>query len=255
MLNGATPRTFEIDKRTYESPSAVRVFSKEPRLQNPESSIIEALRDELPSCRMLDIGVGGGRTTYFFAPRARRYVGIDYSQGMVAECRRKFQFDFRICDARDMHMFADSSFDFVLFSYNGIDYMDHSDRLGTLKEIHRVTRNGGKFCFSTHNLNYAPKLFSFDPLRPRSWPRAIVVRTINRSLTGRRRFSRFAVLNDGALRFRLLTYYIAPAEQLRQLEEHGFETVKAFDLGGGVIPAGWLEKATDPWVYYLCEKK
>ena len=88
MSYGQAPRIFETNKRTYESTSVVRFYSGEPKLQKPESSIIETLKDQLPNYRMLDIGIGGGRTTHFFAPRVKEYVGIDYSQDMVAECRR-----------------------------------------------------------------------------------------------------------------------------------------------------------------------
>jgi ubiquinone/menaquinone biosynthesis C-methylase UbiE len=34
-------------------------------------------------------------------------------------------------------------FDFVLFSYNGIDFVDHAGRLQVLKEIARVLASGG----------------------------------------------------------------------------------------------------------------
>lgn len=265
-----TFRTLD-NKLTYESADVVRAYSIEKfQLQKPESSIIEVLKNELPAYSMLDIGVGGGRTTHFFAPRVRKYVGIDYSPPMIEQCRRRFSLDFRICDARDMQVFPDSSFDFVLFSYNGIDYMGHNDRLGTLSEIRRVIRSRGKFCFSTHNLNYVPELFSLYMLHPRvllhaikvgtvnRYPRmllhAIKVRTVNRSLTSRKRFSQFALLNDGARSFRLLTYYIDPSEQLKQLKELGFEDVRAFGLDGTMISASRLQKANDSWIYYLCEK-
>jgi len=39
---------------------------------------------------VLDLGVGGGRTTPYLANRASRYVGIDYSAAMIKACRTKF---------------------------------------------------------------------------------------------------------------------------------------------------------------------
>jgi len=60
---------------------------------------------------------------------------------------------FFVCDARDLGMFKDNSFDFILFSFNGIDYVSHRDRKQIYKEVLRVTKSGGHFCFSSHNLN------------------------------------------------------------------------------------------------------
>ena len=56
-----------------------------------------------------------------------------------------------------MKLFEDSSFDFILFSFNGIDYMNHDERIRTLREIRRILKTGGYFCFSTHNLNFLLK--------------------------------------------------------------------------------------------------
>ena len=49
---------------------------------------------------------------------------------------KKFQdypkkISFLTADARTMKDFKNNSFDFVLFSFNGIDYMDHEERIGT----------------------------------------------------------------------------------------------------------------------------
>jgi len=62
--------------------------------------------------------------------------------------------EFRQVDARDLSAFADESFDFVLFSYNGLDCVGHADRLQVLAEVHRVVRPGGVFMFSSHNMDW-----------------------------------------------------------------------------------------------------
>ena len=61
-----------------------------------------------------------------------------------------------------MKLFKDNSFDFVLFSYNGVDYVDHADGLAILREIRRLIRPGGYFCFSTHNLNFLVTQYSIQ---------------------------------------------------------------------------------------------
>ena len=114
----------------------------------PELSILEELRTELPNFRMLDIGVGAGRTTKHFAGLVKEYVGVDYSITMIKACREKFpQYRLEVADARNLSLFDDAYFDFVLFSFNGIDAVEHQDRLAILREIRRVLRKGGYFCF------------------------------------------------------------------------------------------------------------
>jgi ubiquinone/menaquinone biosynthesis C-methylase UbiE len=41
--------------------------------------------------KMLDIGVGDGRTTMHFAQAAEEYWAIDYSQVMIAAYRKSFE--------------------------------------------------------------------------------------------------------------------------------------------------------------------
>ena len=52
----------------------------------------------------------------------------------------------------NLSMFDSASFDFVLFSYNGIDTMSHVNRLRVFDEVFRLLVSGGLFAFSSHNL-------------------------------------------------------------------------------------------------------
>ena len=128
---------------TYAAADIVRYYSQLNRLQPAEAALLERLRHLLPGMKMLDVGVGGGRTTRHFAPLAQHYIGIDYSPEMVAACQQRFgefgdSISFEICDARGLRQFDDNSFDFILFSFNGIDYVSHEDRLKIFQEIKRV---------------------------------------------------------------------------------------------------------------------
>ena len=154
-----TDVTPEGNKLVYNSKDVVSLFVPLTNLQKPEETILNQLRNKLPNMRMLDVGVGAGRTTIHFAPLTKEYVGIDCSDNMIKECQKKFQnyqkkVSFVTADARDMTRFEDNYFDFVLFSWCGIDYVDHEDRQKILGEIRRVIKKGGYFCFQTHNLNY-----------------------------------------------------------------------------------------------------
>lgn len=239
-------------------------------LQPPERAILEIVRPDLSGRRMLDIGVGGGRTTLHFAPLVADYVGIDYSEEMIAACKARFTTDpdtlsFAHGDVRDMSAFPDDAFDFILFSFNGIDYISGEDRQVALEEIARVGKPGGLFCFSTHNLQSIDRIFNFRKqfaLHPkrflrnlRNWVLARFVH--NRDVDLRQiRSASYAVINDGAHGFSLRTHYIRPEEQVRQLEGY-FERIQVFSLeeGAEIVGLDRLRRSTDPWLYFLCRIK
>jgi ubiquinone/menaquinone biosynthesis C-methylase UbiE len=123
--------------------------------------------------RVLDLGVGAGRTTPFLAERASRYVGLDYSEGMLVECRRRFpDLEFVQADASDLSQFPDASFDVVVFSFNGIDCL-HPDavRLRCIAEIRRVLAPGGTAVISEHN----PRAILVPPRPMRGVPPKVAV--------------------------------------------------------------------------------
>src|ERR1019366_8247253 len=78
---------------------------------------------------------------------------LDLSRSRVGESERC---RFEIGDARDLSRFGDGEFDVVLFSFNGMDYISHEDRLRVLAPVRRVLRPGGTFFFSAHSLNVFP---------------------------------------------------------------------------------------------------
>jgi ubiquinone/menaquinone biosynthesis C-methylase UbiE len=102
---------------------------------------------------ILDLGVGGGRTTAYLAGRASNYVGLDYATAMIEVCQTKFpHLDFRVADAADLSAFQDESFDAVVFAFNGIDFVLPGEaRRAGLGHIHRVLKPGGVLIFSSHN--------------------------------------------------------------------------------------------------------
>jgi SAM-dependent methyltransferase len=106
-----------------------------------------------PGDAILDLGVGGGRTTRYLSGCASRYVGVDFSEEMIEACRAKFpNLQFEVADASDLSLFADGSFDSVVFSFNGIDSLaPDQERVLCLRECHRVLKRGGTFIFSAHN--------------------------------------------------------------------------------------------------------
>jgi SAM-dependent methyltransferase len=135
----------------YSSPQAVEKYSIPNELTACESYLFDKYVDRDQA--ILDLGVGGGRTTAHLAPQARLYVGLDYSQAMVDICRSKFPSLQFVCDdASNLQRFAADNFDVVIFSYNGIDCIrTDSERTRCFREVARVLRAGGYFILSSHN--------------------------------------------------------------------------------------------------------
>jgi ubiquinone/menaquinone biosynthesis C-methylase UbiE len=249
------------NRKTYENRSVVNYYTMVDQLQKPELTILNFLRDDLPAMKMLDVGVGGGRTTLHFGKLAGEYVGIDYSHNMIAACQKRFSdekhMSFQVADARSLANFADQSFDFVLFSFNGLDSVCQDDRLLALYQIRRVLKRGGVFAFSSHNLNSLRfSRFIEFPDHPVKWPLKILkfcmVVLMNLNLKNVKKKD-WGIINDGAHRFRLKTYYIKPTAQIRQLEESGFRDIRQYSLKDGKeLSASRLSEINEPWIYYTC---
>jgi SAM-dependent methyltransferase len=106
-----------------------------------------------PGSAILDLGVGGGRTTSYLANWASRYVGVDYAPAMVKACQSKFPgLEFVVGDAANLSVFPDATFDVVVFAFNGVDYvLPEQSRRSCFEHIHRVLKDGGSLIFSSHN--------------------------------------------------------------------------------------------------------
>jgi SAM-dependent methyltransferase len=128
-----------------------------------------------PGMAILDLGVGGGRTTPYLSSIASRYAGIDYAPEMVAVCRKKFpELEFETESASDLSRFATSSFDAVVMAFNAMDYViPDESRLRALREIYRVLKPEGVLIFSSHNPRAILVRASWNPQRVQGVARAI----------------------------------------------------------------------------------
>jgi len=250
-----------VNKATYESPRIVSLYTSGP-IQVAELRIFVTHRDAYWSKRVLDLGCGAGRTTEFLRTLDVDYVGADYSAGMVRQCNERFpDATCMQCDARDLARFEDSSFDFVLFSNNGYDCIDHESRLMALREINRVLKDGGLFVFSSHNRDYAPARseprleFSLDPFRQARLLYNFFRRWRNRRHN--RPYERFNddywILNDSSHLFSLLTHYISVPGEVRELGEHGFEALEAYGHDGMTLDLTKPD-TKNSWIYYVARK-
>jgi SAM-dependent methyltransferase len=146
-----TGRSSATNLQTYDSPEVAAIYSALDYLTPCERILFEAY---IPmGSAILDLGVGGGRTTRYLANRAARYVGVDYAPAMVKACQAKFpDLEFVVADAADLTAFPDASFDVVVFAFNGIDHvLPGQSRRNCFGHIHRVLKPGGVVIFSSHN--------------------------------------------------------------------------------------------------------
>jgi len=67
------------NQQTYRDPSIVGYYAQLTALQPAEKTILTLLQERLSTMKMLDLGVGAGRTTKYFAPLVGEYIGVDYS--------------------------------------------------------------------------------------------------------------------------------------------------------------------------------
>jgi ubiquinone/menaquinone biosynthesis C-methylase UbiE len=81
--------------RTRKQQDIIDEYAASTELQPSKKAILDRLRDRLRQMKMLDIGVGGGRTTMHFAQAAEEYWAIDYSEEMIAACRERFRVAFK----------------------------------------------------------------------------------------------------------------------------------------------------------------
>jgi SAM-dependent methyltransferase len=230
---------------------------------------------------ILDLGVGGGRTTPYLSRLASRYVGVDYAPRMVAACQQKFpQLEFLVADATNLAPLGDQTFDSVVMAFNAMDYLSPSEsRRRCIAEIHRVLRKDGVLIFSSHNPRAVlsrpawnrekveefarqlagPRKWLLDPARLLLlWLRVAVAMAGSASESilrlFRRVWHRAFWSGDGYMldpvHGGLLTHYAVPERVIAELEQHGFRIVR---FVGNDYPRRSRAFVTG-WYYYVFQK-
>ncbi len=154
-----------------------------------------------------------------------------------------------LSDVRNMEIFENDYFDFILFSFNGLDAMSHEDRIRALKEIHRVAKNEALYCFSSHNLYSIKRSFGLDICKNpvnlvKSIFKLFLLRYYNKDWKNYKK-SDFMTIYDGSGSFKLLLYYISPQAQIEQLKQIGFNNIRLFSLIDGTeIPGDYAKLTT-----------
>ncbi len=250
-----------MNKKKYESKSVVSSYIN-MRLQNPEVMILVKYRESIAGKHVLDIGCGSGRTTAILKNLSSSYIGLDYSLDMIESCRKRFEgVSFLHGDVREMKEFKEEEFDYVIFSFNGLDSINHEDRLKGLREIYRVLKQDCLFVFSSHNRNHRyaisrPEMeFSIMPCKQTGNFIKYFKSTRNRLKNKNHQVfeGQYAIINDVAHNYAMLTYYIDKVNQVKQLEDMGFKTIEMYDTLGNVLDLD-SDDEDSAWIYYVARK-
>ena len=249
------------NKSEYARTSTAHITMKDDQVFSAEETILREIGNEFRGRAILDIGVGAGRSTGPLLNISSDYIGVDYSAAMVEVAQGLFpDVDMRCVDARDLSAFEDEQFDLVWFSFNGIDYVAHEDRLKILAEVYRVVKPNGAFCFSSHNRAYPIRQAHDLSHIKRSYNPVAVLKSGVFYLAGiyntysRKRHEvqtdEYAILNDEGNLYKLLTYYVSEEKQVEQLDAVGFATAWSYGFGGEAAEPGSGHRDSF-MIYYL----
>lgn len=258
-----------VATRRWSDRLVTRHYSARPEPSDAgDDAVMAAYGHAVDGARVLDVGIGAGRTTSLLAPRAARYLGVDVAPAMLARARRAHPGrDLRLADARDLSgIVGDGQFDLVTFSYNGIDAVDHEDRLRVLAEVRRALVAGGLAVLSTHSLDSpgtlaagpslraALKLDSSGPLPRRAARQAyklamylVAERNWRRRPTELPSGDGWAMWPLPAHEFRFVCHRVRFAEWLRELRDAGLEPEAAWTNEGEPVDLA-TERVTAPYV-------
>jgi SAM-dependent methyltransferase len=263
MLTVSIPASDQdrVNWRVYHAPGVDRYY-RSHALDAAETMALLAYQPAFGGRRVLDLGVGTGRTTAFISPLASHYVCVDFSPPMIEAIRRRFPgVPAIIGDMRDLSAFDDGGFDFILASCNLVDAVGHEDRLQVFGEIRRVLRPGGVFMFSSHNRRFREALsgpilrWSHNPgtqaVHLWRYARSLVNHARVRHL---RRVERdYAILNDPGHDYAALHYYVDRVTARTQMATAGFRMLSEFDLSGRALGPGDDDRESSS-VMYVAER-
>jgi ubiquinone/menaquinone biosynthesis C-methylase UbiE len=250
-----------LNKTTYASAQALRQYSRAVGWLDEGERVafgLVAKPSNSHKGHVLDIGVGGGRTTPLLVDIAENYIGIDYVDELVVTASARFPDKvFLTMDARDLK-FPDASFHLVNFSNNGVDSMSFDDRQEVFRQVFRVLLPTGYFIFSA--LNQHCKSYRYVPTTPKAvlkWAVSYPVSIVNRLKL------RSCVKDEGNRSVRMLDAHFngivatfhSVTDQVSQLVGHGFEIECLVDTDGHIATMDTgVPSPETAYVHYVCRK-
>ncbi|MGA8427501.1 MAG: class I SAM-dependent methyltransferase [Candidatus Dormiibacterota bacterium] len=206
---------------------------------------------------ILDLGVGTGRTTSLLLLLSDDYAGLDYSLTMVERAQQAHpDVDIRVGDARDLSAYPTAHYSLIMFSCNGIDCVNHRDRIMVFTQVRGALAPGGHFVYATLNKRWP--WFNEPPWRTDSTltlsrpERAVRLagQVLLRNREYRRRWTAWLRLRKQVRDFGdwgigplggpgsgLVVHWTTPAATGRELHEAGLAVVSMFNSDGSRIGA------------------
>jgi ubiquinone/menaquinone biosynthesis C-methylase UbiE len=263
---------------TYNQPHVASYYALLNYLTPCERSLFDLWIK--PGSSVLDLGVGGGRTTPHLSRLASRYVGVDYASEMIGMCRKKYpDLEFIEAEASNLSALESSSFDAIVIAFNGLDYVIPAEnRALCCRECYRLLKPEGVLIFSSHNprsiwvrpswnrnrihtlaRNFAGNSIAAKPVAlalnlaagARAYIRSIwrsVKRIVVRVPT--RTFWRGEGYMQDSAHGGLATHCWVPARVAAELQQRGFRIERVL---GDDFPYASGEYITD-WYYYVFSK-
>lgn len=210
----------------YDTAWSLGEYTREESLRQIEMALVHDFFPPAPAA-VLDLGCGAGRTTTALARLGYHVTGIDTSERLLTEARRRYaELDFRRMDARELD-FPAEMFDAAIFSFNGIDCIyPVAERVRCMQAVIRVLKPGAPFLFSTHNLIGA--IFSGGYYYPRGYWNAL--KLLADQGRNRHAWAWYIRYRDGGGVQYL--YSAPPHRTVRQLESVGFRIIDVRGLTG-----------------------
>jgi len=226
--------------------TALSAFSAGFELRGDERKIIDDWFPKPPAC-VLDLGVGNGRTTVALAQLGYDVIGIEYCAELLEHGRALHPtIDLRQGDARAL-AFEAASFDVVMFSWNGIDYMHPlAERTKVLNEMLRCVKPGGLVLLSSHNVGGLIKRVFSPPLLTVSACKFAWDQLVH----WQQREGWYCIWRDDALG-RPLFYSAPPGVQVKALQDAGLEILEVPAALPPHRPASWWR---DVHINYVCRR-
>lgn len=268
-----TAHVADINREVWTETSAVEHFARiNGFIDAGERNAFLSIAPRVRGQAALDVGVGAGRTVPLVRLLTDEYIAFDYAQGMVDGCRRTYPgVDVRLADARNMVEFRDGQFGFVLFSFSGIDALEHHDRSKVLSEMHRVLRPGGWLMFSTHNME-GPSYGEVPwrgrrssgpaPFRAFRWLARAPMRLgrYRRAWTNWLKYRRMNVKGDGwgmhvssPHDFAIVLHYVTLRALFDEVRKAGFTAIEIYGSSGARLEVGADTRSLD--AFYVVAQK
>ncbi len=237
------------------------------RILRPVEVVLLARYREALSGRVLELGCGAGRILGYLLALGAEANGIDVSPRMVDYCHERYPAATVVVgDMTRLPVTFEGAFDAIVASYNVLDVLDDAARRELLADLRVRLAPSSVLIFSSHNLAYVdtdrsgPRVSRMLAKLDRpvgeliELPLRLPARVRNRRRVGprERRHADHAMLNDEALDYALLHYYIRRDAEVRQLEALGYELLECLDLDGRAVTG---DAAECPELHYVARRR